>query len=216
MRIALVIALESPGPLLPRSFSFNYGFPRTALLIASCIQEWGAGAGLSPRILNADVEIRKEWEKSGRIKDIRIVFDEVISKAILSNDPELICIVAPYTNVANWAKRAARVCKSVRPGTVIITGGPHASFMAEDLVNIADPVFDAVIMGPGEAKLKHLLEYFDDLSQRFRFPGISTPQGPFEFSSYAQRNEVPIPTIDYSLIRKDEIGNGGAVVMAGR
>lgn len=216
MPTALVIALESPDPSLPRSFSFDYGFPRTALLIATCIQEWGSKSELSPRILNVDVKIREEWEKSGRLKDTKIILEDVVVEAINNLDPNLICIVAPYTNIAKWANNVARICKSTKPEALIITGGPHASFFAKEFVTGVDPVFDAVILGPGEAKLKHLLQNFDIPSRRFQSSGISTLQKPTEFSITSQRNDVPIPAIDFSLARKDEIGNGGTVVMAGR
>ena len=220
MRTALVIALESPNPSLPKSFSFDYGFPRNALLIASCIQEWGAKVGLFPKVLNADLKIRKKWEDTGKNKDVKAIFEDVLVEAIRVNDPELICIVAPYTNVANWAIHAARVCKATKPQALVVTGGAHASFVPQLLVGECDPkrgpIFDAVILGPGEAKLKHLLENFDDPSRRFHHHGISTPQNPLEFSSRAQCNDIPIPVIDYGIIQPDEIGHEGAVIMAGR
>lgn len=216
MRTALVIALESPNPLLPRSFSFDYGFPRTALLIASCIQEWGAKVRLSPRVLNADAAIRKRCEACNTNKDVNTIYENILVEAIHKHDPELICVVAPYTNVANWAIRAATICRKTKPEALIITGGPHASFVARSLVEGSGKIFDAVLLGPGESKIKHLLENFDKPTQRFIHPGISTPNNSIEFSVLAQRNNVPIPPIDYSLINPEDVGHGGAVIMASR
>ena len=216
MRTALVVALESPNPLLTRSFSFNYGFPRSALLIASCIQAWGTKTGLSPYVFNLDVAIQKNIRDGNTIQDIAKIHEEVLVREIVKHDPELICIVAPYTNVANWAARTAAICRKTKQDALIITGGPHASFVASDLVAQAGKPFDAVVLGPGEAKLKHILENFDRPTQRFHHPGISTPEKPSGFTQLAQRNEAPIPPIDYSLIDSDNVGSCGAVVIAGR
>ena len=216
MRNALVIAIESPCIPSNLSFSFSYGFPRTALLIATCIHKWGKNAGLIPKILYTDTKIRKDLKKGVKESDALATFKNILQEAMVKHDPDLVCVVAPYTNVAKWAKLAARICKKAKPEALIITGGPHASFLTDDYLRKEDPIFDAVILGPGEAKLKHLLENFDDPSERLSFPGISTPDEPRAFSTWNQFNDVQIPDINYRLISKDEMGTGGTVVMAGR
>ncbi|MDH4316834.1 MAG: B12-binding domain-containing radical SAM protein [Desulfobulbaceae bacterium] len=216
MRTALVIAMEAPVPTLQRAFSFDYGFPRTAILIATCIKEWGGKVGLFPQILNMDIKLRNAVKAAGKSVDAKALFDDILVGAIRDHSPDLICIVAPYTNAANWAIRAARVCKESKPEAIIITGGPHASFLAKDLLCTKPPVFDAVVLGPGEAKLKHILENFDGPAKRFHYPGIATLNNLTDFSTLAQRNDATVPPIDFSLIPKSDIGDGGAVVMAGR
>lgn len=216
MRNALIIAIENPNQLLPRSFSNDYGFPRTALVIASCVKLWGAKLGIFPRILNIDAKIQKKLDADSTENDIKELHKNIIEQEMHAYAPELVLIVAAYSNLSNWASHAARVCKKTNQDIVVVTGGPHATFTHSMLLKLPDRVFDAIILGPGESKLKHILENFDDQELRFTHPGISTLDNLQDFTSDAQSNNAPIPKLDYTLIDSEDIGSGGTVVMAGR
>ena len=215
MGTALVIALGNPDPTAPPSFSFEYGFPRTAALVASCVQEWGQGADLQPRLLNIDAAAREGLARSGE-PDPATLHEHLIVQELERSNPELVCVVAPYTYLANWALATAKLCRRHDKGICVVTGGPHATFLAPELARLADRPFDAVILGPGEAKLKHLLEHFRKPSERFRCPGITTPEQPARFGEDAQRNDVQLPPVDFGLIAREDVGSGGAVVLTGR
>ena len=217
MQNVLVIAMEAFSSSDGRAFSFTYGFPRTAALIATCVRKWGECNGLTPRILNLDAVVHRVNTRDQKPEDVRSVVSETVRTAISSYDPVLICIVAPYTNMADWAMRVALICRKAKADAVIITGGPHASFLAPAMVSRSDKPFDAILLGPGEGKLKHLLENFDEQAWRFSHPGVSTPALPCGFGEDAKRNSVAPPLIDFSLFRSSDIEpDHGAVVMAGR
>jgi len=214
MRTALVISIEKPDVTRSPTFSFNYGIPRTALLIASCIKEWGSSVGLAPQLLNVDAKILKRWKSSNKNKGVDTILKEVIIDALNKFEPDLICIVATYTNVANLAKRTAKLCKKTRPRALVITGGPHATYTATELLALPDSPFDAVIMGPGEEKLAHIIKHFDNHRFRFNYPGIATKHPDYDPDTF--KNDIVIPEIDYSLLDRKDLTDEGAVVMAGR
>lgn len=178
----------------------------------------GARFGYYPVIVNLDEAVRKELPTSGNISknQWRDKLDAVVVRVVQDEQPELICIIAPYSNIANWASRVATVARNTKPDSTIITGGPHATFQIDELLGGDRPLFDAVIAGSGEEKLKHILENFDDISCRYNHQGIATPTNKEGFSSMTKRETVAPLSPDYSLISNEQIGAGGTVVVAGR
>jgi len=217
MRNVLVIAMEAFGSHEELAFSFTYGFPRSAVLIATCVRQWGDSAGLKPHILNLDAIVHRLPAEDRDDQAVTKAVDAAVSGAIRSYDPALICIVSPYTNMADWATRVAVTCRTAKPDAVIITGGPHASFLAPTLLCRTDKPFDAVLLGPAESKLKHLLQNFDRPRWRFQYPGIATRPQLHGFDDDARTNPVSPPSIDYSILDASEVEpDHGAVIMAGR
>jgi radical SAM superfamily enzyme YgiQ (UPF0313 family) len=56
----------------------------------------------------------------------------------------------------NPACNAAKIIKEIKPNTIIIVGGPHASICPEELENL--PFIDYIIKGEGEITLPELVE----------------------------------------------------------
>ena len=67
------------------------------------------------------------------------------------------------------ASRILRLCKEHDPGLVTLIGGPHASFVAADLIREA-PWIDAVVIGEGDHTIVELVEA---LSQHGDLAGVA-------------------------------------------
>jgi len=59
------------------------------------------------------------------------------------------------------ASRILRLCKEFDPGLVTLIGGPHASFVAADLIGEA-PWIDVVVMGEGDQTIVELVKTLSD------------------------------------------------------
>lgn len=217
----LLVAIESnnyPGCGISL---FDYGremhYPRTGILLASCIETWGESYELQPVLLFLDGAIRNYLACSSGENDQSDIFEKILLNTLKEHDPLMVGIVAPYSHVANAAYRAAKIIRRINPEIPVITGGPHNSFIAPQLLVGEKPLFDAVILGPGEAKLKHIIENFNEPEKRFNFPGIATPEKPCVMSEEAMLNECgPIPKLNLNLFNPREYGFSVAMIMGGR
>ena len=87
------------------------------------------------------------------------------------------------------ASRILRLCKEHDPGLVTLIGGPHASFVAADLIREA-PWIDAVVIGEGDHTIVELVEA---LSQRGDLAGVA--------GIAFRRNGAPVVTTPRPLIK---------------
>jgi radical SAM superfamily enzyme YgiQ (UPF0313 family) len=215
MRNILIIAIEDPWPDKPQEFSFRYGFPRTGLHIASCVEAFSKGRSFQPQLLFLDHELEQ-------MKAATEEFDEachqIVKKALSEWHPVLICIAAPYTRLATLATRVAAHCKkfSLAP---VITGGPHFSYIAAKIFkNDNHNPFDAIVQGEGESKLRHILHHLSlsDLDAAFKYPGIISRLS-VERSEVGNETELhdPPPLI-FDLLPREVVSHKGVVVMGGR
>ena len=70
------------------------------------------------------------------------------------------------------ASRILRLCKNFDSGMVTLIGGPHASFVAADLIGEA-PWIDAVVMGEGDQTVVDLVKTLSDGSDMSQVAGIA-------------------------------------------
>ncbi len=71
--------------------------------------------------------------------------------------PRVVGISAATENFSN-AVRLARICKQSSQQVTIVVGGPHVSFLAEQVLE--DPAFDVVVRGEGEFTMLELVNFF--------------------------------------------------------
>ncbi len=211
MRNVLIIAIEDPWPDKPQEFSFRYGFPRTGLHIASCIEHWGRRR-FQARLVFLDHEL-------GRMEAATERFDEacfqIVSNALSQWHPTLVCIAAPYTRLASLAWLVAAHCKKLSH-TPVITGGPHFSYMAARVFAKPNNPFDAIVLGEGESKLKHILRHLPDVDMALKYPGILSrfSAEPSEVGDEIELHDPP--PLRFDLLPREVVSHQGAVVMGGR
>jgi radical SAM superfamily enzyme YgiQ (UPF0313 family) len=217
----LFIAIESNNHLKTKGFFLDYGreynYPRTALLLASCVRAWGEPHNIDAELLFMDGAVRRHRALHGVNISADRAFVEIITTAINHLNPAMVAIVAPYSHVANAASHAAKIIRQAAPEIPIITGGPHYSFVAHQIIAEQNPVFDAIVIGPGEAKLKYIIKNFNSTEKRFQYPGICTKENPQAFSEDCLYNDCgEIPLLDMSLFKTQESGFSPAMIMGGR
>lgn len=217
----LLVAIESNNYLNTQLLFWNYGreihYPRTGILLASCIQKWGAAQNITPVLLFLDGAVRNHRARFGLEIELNKVVQAVLSEAVNQHNPVMAGVVAPYSHVANTAALVAETIRKLSPEIPLITGGPHNSFLAPELLLGENPLFDAVVIGPGEAKLKHIISHFANPQKRFDFPGICTKTNPVPKAEEAFQNKCEdIPLLDLSLFNPQEYGFSRAMIMGGR
>lgn len=215
---ALIIALESAFPARKEDRSVwsairSLMFPRTSVLIATCTGYFGERSGWEAELFCLDSAVRREYYRSGCLESVAVILERIIRQKLAEAAYELVFIVCPYTVMANNAVNSARFIRQFSPDSCIVTGGPHATFMAPQLVETG--LFDAVVMGPGEAKIKHIIEYFNT-PHRFSHPGICSRKKLRIFSEKALYNDCIIPPLDLSFIDPADFDSSYAGVIAGR
>lgn len=70
------------------------------------------------------------------------------------------------------ASRILRLCKEFDPGLVTLIGGPHASFVAADLIE-KDPWIDVVVVGEGDQTIVDLVETLSEGGDLANVAGIA-------------------------------------------
>ena len=58
------------------------------------------------------------------------------------------------------AYEAARIAKRVNPNALVLIGGPHATFTADEVLRECEQI-DIVVMGEGEETFKEILDRFE-------------------------------------------------------
>jgi len=215
MNNILIFALDDLDFNRPKEFSAPYGFPTTGLHIATCFSAWGATKGLHTKLFFVDHEISKLLGEPKKQTEVLVACQTVVKQSIQEFQPSLIAIAAPYTRLAIWAYNIARECKK-HSQALIITGGAHASFVAKDLLTKPDCPYDAIVLGDGESKIKHIINNINEPESIFSFSGIATKQTPNVAFGGHSLPLSEIPFTDYSLLPKTVVSNAGIALMAGR
>ncbi|HEY4743385.1 MAG TPA: radical SAM protein [Desulfuromonadaceae bacterium] len=76
------------------------------------------------------------------------------------------------TATINDAAKTLELAKSVRPDTVTILGGVHPTFMYEEVLGQSSAI-DYIVVGEGEATLRHLLEVLEAGGDPAAVPGLA-------------------------------------------
>jgi len=131
------------------------------------------------------------------IKDTRC-----LKKQIQSKKPKIVGLTCT-TDLYENARLLARIIKSINPEIVIVIGGPHVTFAADE--TLLDRNIDIVVRGEGEYTMLELAKVFITAEGSLeKIKGISYRSNP----SGVQRNpsrpfikdldELPYPVRDYS------------------
>lgn len=95
-----------------------------------------------------------------------------IKARLESRIPNVLCLTA-CTSTVNACLKIARLMKSISPGCIIIIGGVHPTFMADELLSQHANAIDYVVRGEGEVTLQKLLNEIQSNGNIEAAPGIS-------------------------------------------
>jgi anaerobic magnesium-protoporphyrin IX monomethyl ester cyclase len=115
-----------------------------------------------------------------------------LEAAITSAGPDLIGITV-YTSYMSEVIRAVQVARQAAPQAVIVLGGPHVTFTAEETLRTM-PQVDVVVRGEGDQILVDLVRVLDADDGLERVPGISFRRvGSAEVAEVVQIVDTPVP-----------------------
>jgi anaerobic magnesium-protoporphyrin IX monomethyl ester cyclase len=80
---------------------------------------------------------------------------------------------AAMTATINDAVKTLELAKRINPGTVTILGGVHPTFMYEEVLSTASAAVDYIVIGEGEATLRHLLTVLESGEDPATVPGVA-------------------------------------------
>ena len=133
---------------------------------------------------------------------------ENLGAKIATIEPSVVGITS-VTPMIQSALLAAHVAKEKCPNTIVILGGPHVTFMDEQILS-ENPEVDVVVRGEGEQTLLELMRHvsnFGDLHEiagiTFRNNGriIRTPNRPF----IQNLDELPRPAYEQLPLKKYQL-----------
>jgi len=131
-----------------------------------------------------------------------------LSKELVTFEPELIGITS-MTPTIKSAIIAAQNAKEVCPNSIVIFGGPHATFMDQKILKEENSV-DIVVRGEGELTLQELaqneiipknLQKIKGITFRNDNKIIQTPERPF----IQNLDDLPLPAYEYVPLEKYRI-----------
>ena len=130
---------------------------------------------------------------------------EKLKADLASFEPTLIGIGSMTPTIPSTLK-SARAAKEACPDAIVVLGGPHATFMDEQVLN-EEAAVDIVVRGEGEETLLELAQHSPKLKKLHEIKGITfrkndqiiqTPDRPF----IQNLDELPRPAYKYIPIEK--------------
>lgn len=91
---------------------------------------------------------------------------------ILDQEPDVVGITNPFSDMADYTIKVAKEVKAARPGVVTVVGGPHATTCPEAFLT-EDRAVDYVVRGEGEITLHRLVQALGAGEPTTDLPGIS-------------------------------------------
>jgi len=98
-----------------------------------------------------------------------------IAEIVKRFSPDVVGLTATTATVLD-AYEVARIVKETSPETLVMIGGPHATFMAEEVLREC-PHIDLVVRGEGEITLKEILERIEKGREFYDVAGITYRKG---------------------------------------
>jgi radical SAM superfamily enzyme YgiQ (UPF0313 family) len=144
-------------------------------------------------------------------------------KIIVSKNPKIIGFLT-MTDLYNNACLLASLLKKLLPETIIIFGGPHATFT--DLETLENPFVDIVVRAEGEFTLKELADYYirkkgylsdiKNITYKDKDKIIKNPDRPF----IEKLDDLPFPDRDFydenNRLLSEEASSGKLTIISSR
>lgn len=143
---------------------------------------------------------------------------EGIRAAIVRERPDYVATYS-ITATAPAALEVARVAKEAAPAAIVLMGGVHPTFMAEEMLRSAAGNIDYIVCGEGEETTRELLVTLESGGDRGRVRGLAyldgagqfvkTPPRPFlhDLEEYSPAFDlVDWPTYRYFVIPDSRLG----------
>ncbi|MEM0488845.1 MAG: radical SAM protein [Candidatus Bathyarchaeia archaeon] len=133
---------------------------------------------------------------------------EKLKDELTSFRPDIVGISAMTTNIIS-ALKVAKDVKDIFPETAIVLGGPHASFMDEEILE-QNPWVDIIVRGEGESTMLEIARYLPEWGKLADVKGITirkngkifkTPQRPY----IDNLDTLPRPAYHYLPMSKYKI-----------
>lgn len=202
-----VCALHAPKPYIVKCP------PQGLMSIAAYLK----GNGVRTDILDANIHYadlpsikRASYEKLLKRKSFSRIFDAVkqdfpekqLAGFFRKNSFDIVLLDCQFSGTANYSFRTCELIKKVSPGTIVVTGGMHATIFHKELLE--QYPFDVVIRGEGE-------EIALELARRIE-GGLRGPEGTGTAETCAAGESSPGPgktgSIDLTGIRGITYRNG--------
>lgn len=140
--------------------------------------------GWEPRIVDGLTENLNSQDLMSLMKDFQ---------------PDVVGLTATTPAIYD-AYEAAKIAKEVNPETKVLIGGPHATFMAEEVLREC-PYIDVVVRGEGEETLRELLKRFEKGGSLRDVAGITYREGEVVKENPPRElienlDDLPIPAYD--------------------
>jgi len=133
---------------------------------------------------------------------------EKLGLKLASIKPNVVGITSTTPTIQS-ALQSARVAKEACPNVVVVLGGPHATFMDEQILN-DEAAVDIIVRGEGEQTISELMHHVLDFGSLHEVAGITfrkdgqiirTPNRPL----IQDLDELPYPAYKYFPLRKYQI-----------
>lgn len=130
--------------------------------------------------------------------------DEALADEILSYEPDLVGL-SISTPAVPVSKKIGMLVKAIRPRTVLIAGGPHATIFPEELLKSG---FDYIIRGEGEQTIAELMECLEKNRDPAHIRGLSYKKNGKRIVHNEDRelianiDDLPIPLWEYFPVNK--------------
>jgi len=150
--------------------------------------------GWEPRIVDGLTENPSQQELIGLMKGFQ---------------PDVVGLTATTTAIYD-AYEVAKIAKEVNPEVKVLIGGPHATFMAEEVLREC-PYIDVVVRGEGEETLREILSAFEKDGSLRDVAGITYREGGAVRENPPRKlienlDDLPIPAYDLLPMSKYVIG----------
>jgi len=128
--------------------------------------------------------------------------------------------ISVYTTKIAAALRTAQICKSIAPHIPVVTGGPHPSVKADEILRIS-PYIDFAIRGEGEVSFLQLVDALENGKPYNNIKGLSfkhdgriyhNPDAEF----IKELDKIPYPARELLINRDSYSSEDMGLIMTGR
>ena len=170
----------------------------------------------------SDLDFSNEYKKlelyrQGLNNDTHVVWRDI--ENILENyKPDLVGITAMTTKFGSVLK-TAEVVKRYNPECMVVTGGPHPTFLAEQTLKSKD--IDMVVRGEGEKTFLELIKAIESNSDLGAVQGISFKRDGSIIHNQPRKfiedlDQIPFPARDLLMNQKNYTSEDVGIIMTSR
>lgn len=137
--------------------------------------------------------------------DRRFDTDARLERMVRDFAPDVVGLTTHVAGEVQAVKRLCRLVKRIRPSTITIVGGQHATLLPEDL---EDAAVDLICIGPGEETFREVMEAVSKARDPRAVSGLAVNQGEGEryhltpVRHLCSGNNISWPLFDRGLLER--------------